>query len=267
MEIILGMAMTVWIIVAVANGVGDIATAITGNSNPRIERHRQRMKSRGQNPAWDQIKKELTGWLGDVVADARVEANRRREEKRERQAEARRQRDRELHPTVDAEYTIDEEPGSTSPEPGQTDQEETKTLFPECEYGAFVENDDCGRADCRFHGRQRETEPTNDNRNTNNRNESEDPMAGYEGGLDRLIAYLDDCSTKQMTFISEGVISGMTNAKYGAQSIAMVRRAQELAAQASAAFAAASSFVAANNKGAQERTTSETADKDELLNR
>jgi hypothetical protein len=255
-EILIGALLAYSMVWAVANVAADIIAASTGRTNPRVERAKARAKKRGTNPYWQSIRNELTAWLDDVVADARTEAGRRREEKRARQAEERRQRDREEHPTVDAEFTIDEPgSGSSSPEPDpppDTSQEEAPTPHDE------LDDDECTYDICPIHSKPKQQD-TSDNGGK--------AMSGYEGGLDGFLAYLDDCAAKLQTYQSEQVVSQMVNGDMGPESVAKVQAAQARAAEAAALFADASSFIAGENKGAQEHTTTETANKDMLLNR
>jgi hypothetical protein len=255
-EILIGALLAYSMVWAVANVAADIIAASTGRTNPRVERAKARAKKRGTNPYWQSIRSELTAWLDDVVADARTEAGRRREEKRARQAEARRKRDLEEHPTVDVEFTIDEpESDSSSPEPDSTpDNAEEEAPTPHEE----LDDDECTYDICPIHSNPKQQDDIDNGGNE---------MSGFEGGLDGLLAYLDRCAAKMLSYQSEQVVSQMVNGDLGSESIAKVQAAQARAAEAAALFAEASSFIAAENKGAQEHTTTETASKDMLLNR
>jgi hypothetical protein len=254
-ELAMGALLTYWIVWAVANAAADIIAVSTGRTNPRVERAKVRAKKRGDNPYWQSIRTELTGWLSDVVTDAHTEANRRREEKRQRQAEARRKRDLEEHPTVDAEFTIiDDEPTEGT-----------------CENGAPVNSRNCGWPQCPDHGHlnrpQQDDSTADTNSNGTTDTEGDTIMSGYEGGLDGFLAYLDGCAENLRTYQSEQVLSQMVNSEMGSESVAMVQHAQQKAAEAAAAFDDASGFISTANKGAQEQTSTETGNKDFLLNR
>ena len=84
--------LVIWII---KNAAEDTLTTVRGQSNPRIERRRQRQKSRANNPIWTQ----LVGWAGDIAEDARQDAaqsRRRKRENRQRELELAEQREQEL---------------------------------------------------------------------------------------------------------------------------------------------------------------------------
>jgi hypothetical protein len=103
--------LVVWII---KNAAEDTYTTVKGQSNPRIERRRQRQRSRANNPIWTQF----VGWLGDLAEDARTEAARSRQEKRERQ-ERDRERRRAERETAEVEPAAQPEPATaevTEPE-------------------------------------------------------------------------------------------------------------------------------------------------------
>jgi hypothetical protein len=109
----------------VKNAAEDVWSMAKGQSNPRMDRRRARQKARAGNPIWSQ----LTGWAGDVVADAREEAGHKRQVKKERRREAEAaQRERERssqdkqEPLVVEAEIVDDVQGSTSPEPGTAEQ-------------------------------------------------------------------------------------------------------------------------------------------------
>jgi hypothetical protein len=319
-EIALGALLAYWMVWAVANVAADIIAVSTGHTNPRIERAKARAKKRGTNPYWQSLRNELAAWLGDVVADAHTEANRRREEKRERQAEARRKRDLEEHPRVDAEFTIDdpEKEGGEVPSdriaPREVFRGYGKCIWPKpsAPYGMCgAPSDAQGGPYCMYHSLEDDAsdqptdqhttdqhttdqhttdqhttdqhttdqhttdqhttdQHTTDQHTTDQHTTDTDGgtiMSGYEGGLDGFLDYLSRCAENLQTYKNESVVSGMANNDMGPESIAMVQAAQAKAAEAAAAFAAACAYISSQNKGAQEKTTTETGAKQFLLNR
>jgi hypothetical protein len=295
-EIALGALLAYWMVWAVANVAADIIAVSTGHTNPRIERAKARAKKRGTNPYWQSLRNELAAWLGDVVADAHTEANRRREEKRERQAEARRKRDLEEHPRVDAEFTIIDDPEKEGGEvpsdriaPREVFRGYGKCIWPKpsAPYGMCgAPSDAQGGPYCMYHSLEDDAsdrptdqhttdqhttdQHTTDQHTTDQSTTDTDGgtiMSGYEGGLDGFLEYLDRCAENQDTYKNESVVSGMVNNEMGSESVAMVQAAQAKAAEAAAMYRAASAYIASHNKGAQEQTTTETGAKHFLLNR
>jgi hypothetical protein len=81
---IFGVLLVMWCLKVLAE---DGFAQLKGETNPRIERRRQRQRSRANNRIWTQF----VGWLGDVAEDGRQEQGRRRQAKRERQQRQREQ--------------------------------------------------------------------------------------------------------------------------------------------------------------------------------
>lgn len=198
MDPFLGVMFVVWFIKILAE---DGYSTYKGTSNPRLDRRKARQKSRAGNPIWQQF----VGWMADVAEDARKEAARARQEKRDRQAEARRKRDLEEHETVDAEYEIDPVTGYNpdprdpsvvdmgTPPPRQPD-EETEEDQPK-EHKDLTA-DECTFDICPIHGNKRKTDNQQPEQAANLK-ENENMGANDTGeiyGLDQCIAYCEALS-------------------------------------------------------------------------
>ncbi len=184
---LISFMIVVWALKVLAE---DGWATVKGQTNPRIQRRKERRKSRSENPVWTQ----LVGWLGDLAEDAREESRRRRKLKREQQ-------DREEIPEAEviedieeAEIVPDEEVVDTAtPDP-------RNPHTPEDPPGRHEDltSEQCTRDICPYHKRRRQEEAQEEQPPTPAPKPSNTPkeknMSDEDGeiyGLDACIAYCE----------------------------------------------------------------------------
>jgi hypothetical protein len=218
----------------VKNAAEDVWSMSKGQSNPRMDRRRARQKARAGNPIWQQ----LTGWAGDITADAREEAAHRRQVKKEKRRDAeaaeraaeQRRRD-EQEQIVDAEIIDDEQPGPTSPTPEEKAHEDMNA-------------DECSYDWCPVHHPQEQAQPerTPDNQpdpsTTSTEGDTMSDISTEIQGLDQAIAYaegVEGMAANHAAAGNEGYIGHLTASKVTGQALQSAHDMQEAFGNARAA--------------------------------
>jgi hypothetical protein len=215
----------------VKNAAEDVWSMAKGQSNPRMDRRRARQKARAGNPIWSQV----TGWAGDVVADAREEAGHKRQVKKERRREAEAaQRERERssqdkqEPLVVEAEIVDDVQGSTSPEPGTAEQRAHEDMNAnECTYDwCPVHHPETTGYRRPTHRAENETNP----RTTPTEGDNMSDIATEVTGLDQAIAYaegVERMASGHGATGNEGYIGHLTESKVAGEGLQSAHDMQE----------------------------------------